>query len=162
MNWLCGASFKDCRFVHFQHPYCVRCEWLNMSFVSTDSSVLSFPSDSRLIFRLSMTNALPPALCCPFASPMVLFFPIDVGTVPPDHLTADALHRLILLHNRVSRIPQSLSFPFLFLKQDHGQTQDSTWSSKVRRRSRWRVPVAMDRVEMMRSKMMPIRCRPLC
>lgn len=52
-----------------------------------------------------------------------------------------------------SRRSQALSSLFV-LKQDHGQRRDSTWSSLVRRSSSWRVPVAMDRVEMMKSKMM--------
>lgn len=39
-----------------------------------------------------------------------------------------------------------------FLKQDHKWKWDSTWSSPVRRRSGWRVPLAMDRAQWKKSK----------
>lgn len=55
---LCGPSFTACGFIHLKH----RTVTWEIELISAGSNFLSFPSDSCLMFGLSMTNALLPAL----------------------------------------------------------------------------------------------------
>lgn len=107
-------------------------------------SFLSFPSDSCLIFPLRMTN-VPPPVNCVLAS--ITLVGLSAGNV-----TADDPASTHFTQRRDGWRSQSLSLLYV-LKQGRGRRWDSTWSSPARRRCRGRVPVAMDRVLMKRSKM---------
>lgn len=76
-------------------------------------------------------------------------------------------YRLVLLHGETSKVP--IVECYSVLKQGRKRKRDSMWSSPVRRRSCWRVPVAMDKVQWKKSKIIDISlssflslCHPVC
>lgn len=138
--------WTDCVGLH------LKSEWMCCSSPQTPS-FLSFPSDSCLIFPLRMTN-LPPPVNCVLAS-------IKTAGLSAGNVTADDPASTDFTERRDRWRSQSLS-SLCVLKQGRGRRWDSTWSSPARRRCRGRVPVAMDRVQMKRSKMTHAKLSHLC
>lgn len=122
-----------------------------MDAISTDLPSPSF--DSSLMYNLSMTNTLLPV----FLLSLLLFsdcrsfrqrssYRWSEKVINRRRLGASPSRRLV----RQSKV--SVTEFSSFLKQDHKWKWDSTWSSPVRRRSGWRVPLAMDRAQWKKSK----------
>lgn len=116
----------------------------------------SFPltfSGSRLMSGLCMTNTLllPLVVYVCFSS---MLSPVSIKkfrlwSEKVFHRTTQ--HWLVLVQGETSKVPVVECSSVL--KQGRERKQGCTWSSPVRRKSWWRVPVAMDKVLEKKSKM---------
>lgn len=121
--------------------------------ISTASHFLSLSFGSCLISGLCMTNTLLlPILVYLWFSSMLSLFSANKFRLWPGKvinwrwLGTDSSY----LHGEASKVP--IVECSSVLKQDHERKRDSTWSFPVRRRSWWRVPVATDKVQWKKSK----------